>query len=265
MLFPCWFGAALQTGGRGRPAGRVGYAIPARPRRLDAFGARVFKLSQDEQGTRLTWLRVTGGSFEGKGPAHRRKRRRPLGGKGQPAAALLRCEVYAGGGSGPRTGVCRHRPDPGPPRRGAGCRAGQRPACAGAGAQLSGAAARGGGHPRRAAASCTGWKRRSPSSMWSGTRRWARSMCSSWARCSWKCSKACSAERFGLEVEFGPGGILYKETIAERRGGRGPLRAPAPLCRGASQAGTPARAAAGCSLPPTAGKKCWTKTGSGWC
>ena len=29
------------------------------------------------------------------------------------------------------------------------------------------------------------------------------------------------AERFGLEVEFGPGGILYKETITEPREGVG--------------------------------------------
>ena len=28
---------------------------------LEAFGAKVFKVSQDEQGNRLTWLRVTGG------------------------------------------------------------------------------------------------------------------------------------------------------------------------------------------------------------
>ncbi len=31
---------------------------------LDAFGAKVFKVSQDEQGTRLTWLRVTGGELK---------------------------------------------------------------------------------------------------------------------------------------------------------------------------------------------------------
>ena len=31
---------------------------------LHAFGARVFKVSQDEQGARLTWLRVTGGELK---------------------------------------------------------------------------------------------------------------------------------------------------------------------------------------------------------
>ena len=59
-VFPCWFGSALKLDGvdalldgldrwtRPAPAG-------------EHFGARVFKLSQDEQGARLTWLRVTGG------------------------------------------------------------------------------------------------------------------------------------------------------------------------------------------------------------
>ena len=31
---------------------------------LDVFGAKVFKVSQDEQGARLTWLRVTGGELK---------------------------------------------------------------------------------------------------------------------------------------------------------------------------------------------------------
>lgn len=31
---------------------------------LEAFGARVFKVSQDERGERLTWLRVTGGELK---------------------------------------------------------------------------------------------------------------------------------------------------------------------------------------------------------
>ena len=35
---------------------------------LHAFGARVFKVSQDEQGTRLTWLRVTGGELKVRSP-----------------------------------------------------------------------------------------------------------------------------------------------------------------------------------------------------
>mgnify|MGYP000770684855 FL=1 len=68
-VFPCWFGVALQRENAGGLQGvdellegldRYTRAAPA----LEAFGAKVFKVSQDEQGTRLTWLRVTGGELK---------------------------------------------------------------------------------------------------------------------------------------------------------------------------------------------------------
>ena len=62
-VFPCWFGAALKLEGvDALLAGLDAYTRPAPA--LDAFGAKVFKLSSDEQGGRLTWLRVTGGSLK---------------------------------------------------------------------------------------------------------------------------------------------------------------------------------------------------------
>ena len=62
-VFPCWFGAALKLEGvDALLAGLDAYTRPAPT--LDAFGAKVFKLSPDEQGGRLTWLRVTGGSLK---------------------------------------------------------------------------------------------------------------------------------------------------------------------------------------------------------
>ena len=68
-VFPCWFGVALQRENAGGLQGvdellegldRYTRAAPA----LEAFGARVFKVSQDERGERLTWLRVTGGELK---------------------------------------------------------------------------------------------------------------------------------------------------------------------------------------------------------
>ena len=64
-LFPCWFGSALKLEGveellRGIEA----YVRP--PEYPEAFGARVFKISRDSQGTRLTWLKVTGGTLRPK-------------------------------------------------------------------------------------------------------------------------------------------------------------------------------------------------------
>ncbi len=59
-LFPCYFGSALRLSGveeflRGLDAYTV---CPAYP---EAFGARVFKIARDEQGKRLTYLKLTGG------------------------------------------------------------------------------------------------------------------------------------------------------------------------------------------------------------
>ena len=62
-VFPCWFGAALKLEGVDTLLdGLDRYTRPAPA--LEAFGAKVFKVSQDEQGARLTWLRVTGGELK---------------------------------------------------------------------------------------------------------------------------------------------------------------------------------------------------------
>ncbi len=62
-VFPCWFGAALRLDGVDELlSGLDEYTRPAPA--LDAFGAKIFKVSQDEQGVRLTWLRVTGGELK---------------------------------------------------------------------------------------------------------------------------------------------------------------------------------------------------------
>ncbi len=62
-VFPCWFGAALRLDGVDELlSGLDEYTRPAPA--LEEFGAKVFKVSQDEQGARLTWLRVTGGELK---------------------------------------------------------------------------------------------------------------------------------------------------------------------------------------------------------
>ena len=62
-VFPCWFGAALRLDGVDALLDGLDRCTRAAPA-LHAFGARVFKVSQDEQGARLTWLRVTGGELK---------------------------------------------------------------------------------------------------------------------------------------------------------------------------------------------------------
>ena len=115
-VFPCWFGAALRLDGVDEfLAGLDRFTRPAPA--LDAFGARAGRAADLAAGHRR--------GTEGESPAHRRSGRHPLGRKGQPAAAVLRCKVYAGRTHRPGAGVRRHRPDPGTPGRGPWCRAGQ--------------------------------------------------------------------------------------------------------------------------------------------
>ena len=59
-LFPCFFGAALKAQGVEELLdGLDRYALE--PDWPEEFAARVFKISRDEKGERLTWLKVTGG------------------------------------------------------------------------------------------------------------------------------------------------------------------------------------------------------------
>ena len=59
-LFPCYFGAALRLDGIDALLDGLARFGP-QPVYPDAFGARVFKIARDEQGNRLTYLKVTGG------------------------------------------------------------------------------------------------------------------------------------------------------------------------------------------------------------
>lgn len=63
LVFPCFFGSALKEQGiEAFLEGLVTYtAVPSYP---SAFGARVFKIARDEQGNRLTYLKITGGSLK---------------------------------------------------------------------------------------------------------------------------------------------------------------------------------------------------------
>lgn len=65
-LFPCFFGSALKLFGvdefiKGMEAYCCELVYP------EAFGARVYKITRDEQGKRLTHLKLTGGSLKVKG------------------------------------------------------------------------------------------------------------------------------------------------------------------------------------------------------
>ena len=61
-LIPCCFGSALKLQGVDALLQTLDRYAPQAPIQPD-FGARVYKISRDAQGNRLTWLRLTGGSL----------------------------------------------------------------------------------------------------------------------------------------------------------------------------------------------------------
>ncbi len=64
-LFACYFGSALKL--EGVDSFIDGLALYAPEAALESrFGARVFKISRDQKGERLSWLRITGGELRAK-------------------------------------------------------------------------------------------------------------------------------------------------------------------------------------------------------
>lgn len=62
-LFPCWFGAALKLEGVEAFMDGLTSFVPVAAE-SDGFGAKVFKISRDEQNVRLTHLKVTSGTLK---------------------------------------------------------------------------------------------------------------------------------------------------------------------------------------------------------
>ena len=59
-IFPCWFGSALRAEGIAEFLDGIAELSPC-PAYGNDLGAKVYKISRDSQGNRLTWLKVTGG------------------------------------------------------------------------------------------------------------------------------------------------------------------------------------------------------------
>ena len=71
-VFPCCFGSALHLKGIEEFLKVLDAYAPV-PDRGTEFGARVFKISRDPQGNRLTWLKLTGGSLKVRSPLGQEK------------------------------------------------------------------------------------------------------------------------------------------------------------------------------------------------
>ena len=224
-VFPCWFGSALRLDGVDpllEGLDRFTRPAPA----LSAFGAAVFKLSQDEQGARLTWLRVTGGELKvkdllsGEGP------------EGPWAEKANQLRLYSG-----TKYTLAERVGPGQVCAVTGltqCRPGQ-----GLGAQrdseppalepvLSYQVLLPEGTDAHAALDkLRRLEQEDPQLhvVWNETL--GQIHLQLMGEIQLEVLRTLLAQRFGLEVSFGPGGILYKETITEPIEGVGhyePLR-----------------------------------------
>ncbi|MBE6846300.1 MAG: GTP-binding protein [Ruminococcus sp.] len=66
-VFPCCFGSALKMDGVDRLLELIGsYAVM--PQYNDSFGAKIYKISEDEHGNRVTHMKITGGQLKVKTP-----------------------------------------------------------------------------------------------------------------------------------------------------------------------------------------------------
>ncbi len=226
-VFPCWFGSALRLQGVDELLAGLCAWVPEPPRRAE-FAARVYKIGQDEQGVRLTWLKITGGVLRAKaelsgtdaaGAPWREKAdslRIYSGTKFTPADQAQAGQVcavtglrsaFAGEGLGAEpdaaapvlTPVLAYSVLPGP----AGC------------------------DPHKTLAALRALEQEDPQLHVAWDDQLGEVRVQLMGEVQREVLRRRLADRFGLAVDFGPGRILYQETITEAVEGVGhyePLR-----------------------------------------
>ena len=223
-VFPCWFGAALKLEGVDALLdGLDRYTRPAPA--LEAFGAKVFKVSQDEQGARLTWLRVTGGELKVKAQLTGEADGEPWAEKANQlrlysGAKYTLTEAIGPGQVCAVTGLTKARP-------GEGLGAERDSDLPVLEPVLSYQVLPEGADVHAALGKLHRLEEEEPQLhvVWNETL--GEIHVQLMGEIQLEVLRSLLAERFGLAVEFGPGGILYKETITEPMEGVGhyePLR-----------------------------------------
>ena len=224
-VFPCWFGAALKLEGVDALLdGLDRYTRPAPA--LEAFGAKVFKVSQDEQGARLTWLRVTGGELKVKAQLTGEADGEPWAEKANQlrlysGAKYTLTEVIGPGQVCAVTGLTKARPGEGLGAERDSDLPVLEPVLSYQVLLPEGA------DVHAALGKLHRLEEEEPQLhvVWNETL--GEIHVQLMGEIQLEVLRSLLAERFGLEVEFGPGGILYKETITEPMEGVGhyePLR-----------------------------------------
>ena len=224
-VFPCWFGAALKLEGVDALLdGLDRYTRPAPA--LEAFGAKVFKVSQDEQGARLTWLRVTGGELKVKAQLTGEADGEPWAEKANQlrlysGAKYTLTEAIGPGQVCAVTGLTKTRPGEGLGAERDSDLPVLEPVLSYQVLLPEGA------DVHAALGKLHRLEEEEPQLhvVWNETL--GEIHVQLMGEIQLEVLRSLLAERFGLEVEFGPGGILYKETITEPMEGVGhyePLR-----------------------------------------
>ena len=230
-VFPCWFGHALRRTEADEMdsvdallAGLDRFTRPAPA--LEAFGAKVFKVSQDEQGTRLTWLRVTGGELKVKAQLSGETDGEPWAEKANQlrlysGAKYTLAEAVAPGQVCAVTGLTKARPGEGLGAERDSDVPVLEPVLSYQVLLPEGA------DVHAALGKLHRLEEEEPQLhvVWNETL--GEIHVQLMGEVQLEVLRSLLAERFGLNVEFGPGGILYKETITEPMEGVGhyePLR-----------------------------------------
>ena len=224
-VFPCWFGAALKLEGVDTLLdGLDRYTRPAPA--LEAFGAKVFKVSQDEQGARLTWLRVTGGELKVKAQLTGEADGEPWAEKANQLRLYSGAKYTLAEAIGPGqvcavTGLTKARPGEGLGAERDSDLPVLEPVLSYQVLLPEGA------DVHAALGKLHRLEEEEPQLhvVWNETL--GEIHVQLMGEIQLEVLRSLLAERFGLEVEFGPGGILYKETITEPMEGVGhyePLR-----------------------------------------
>ena len=224
-VFPCWFGAALKLEGVDALLdGLDRYTRPAPA--LEAFGAKVFKVSQDEQGARLTWLRVTGGELKVKAQLTGEADGEPWAEKANQLRLYSGAKYTLAEAIGPGqvcavTGLTKARPGEGLGAERDSDLPVLEPVLSYQVLLPEGA------DVHAALGKLHRLEEEEPQLhvVWNETL--GEIHVQLMGEIQLEVLKSLLAERYGLEVSFGPGGILYKETITEAMEGVGhyePLR-----------------------------------------
>ena len=224
-VFPCWFGAALKLEGVDALLdGLDRYTRPAPA--LEAFGAKVFKVSQDEQGARLTWLRVTGGELKVKAQLTGEADGEPWAEKADQlrlysGAKYTLTEAIGPGQVCAVTGLTKARPGEGLGAERDSDLPVLEPVLSYQVLLPEGA------DVHAALGKLHRLEEEEPQLHVVWNEALGEIHVQLMGEIQLEVLRSLLAERFGLEVEFGPGGILYKETITEPMEGVGhyePLR-----------------------------------------